>query len=186
MIFAFRGMRRFQVLLALVALLCGVLAAVTLKGFADGRGWGLIIAAVIFGVVFGWAFAGALRAPTSYVAVAEERTRIRFAGMIDTVVANSSIRGVRLVNHPWYAGLGVRRGFDGTIALATTSGTVAEFDLATPVKVWVVPGIWRSRTQRLRVSLLHPEKLAERFPSRESPPAGQARSMRRDSRRRRR
>jgi hypothetical protein len=162
-LFAFRGIRGFQVLLALIALACGLGSAVTLKVFIDRDDAWSLIPAVVLGLVFLWMFGMAVRAPTSFVAVADERTRIRFAGFLDTVVANNDIRAVRIAKHPIWGGVGVRTDFSGMVALVTVWGPVAELELATPVRVWLIPRVWRIRARVLRLSIRHPEKLVERF-----------------------
>ncbi len=169
MLFAFRGIRRFQVLLSLIALVTGIGSVLLLKGFTEGRGFWLLFPAFGGGLAFLWAFATTLRAPTSFVAVAETRTRIRFAGFVDTVVANSDIEGVRLVKRSFLGGLGVRTNFRGDAALISSWGEVAEISLRAPMRVWVVPRLIRVRATRLQVSIKNPSKLVERFP-----PAGPA------------
>lgn len=162
MLFGFRGIRAFQLILALGALASGVGMALTLKAFADGSGALLIVPGVLLGLVFLWLFAAALRAPTSFVAVAEDRTRIRFAGFIDTVVLNSDIAGVTLVNRNILYGLGVRLTFPG-IALMSAWGEIAEIHFHRPVRVWLVPRLIPLRTRRLGVSVRNPAKLVDRL-----------------------
>ncbi len=180
MLFGFRGIRVFQVFLALVALASGVGAALCLKAFSDGRGLAYIILAVWLGVVFLWAFATALRAPTSFVAVAPERTRIRFAGFIDTVVDNRDILGVSVLRQRPFSGVGVRTNFRGDVSLLSAWGNVAEVTLRTPVRAWLIPGLLPLKATRLRLSIRHPEKLVERFgaPRAASPAPPAARKMR--------
>jgi hypothetical protein len=181
MLFAFRGIRTLQVLLALAALASGVGAVFCLLGFTRGDVAALIIPAVILGLVFLLTFSATLRAPTSFVAIAEDRTRIRFAGFIDTVIANSDIQSARLVRHPWYGGLGVRSNLRGAVALVSAWGEVAELGLRRPVRVWLIPGLLPVHASRLRLSVLHPAKLVERFggPAAVSPPARRPRKMNR-------
>lgn len=182
MLFAFRGIRLLQAVLAVVALGVGVGAVLALKAFVDGRGAPFIFLALILGVVFLWAFGTALRAPTSFVAVAPERTRIRFAGFIDTVIANEDVVAARLVQHAIWKGIGVRTAFTGDVALASWWGTAAELTLARPVRVWLIPKLIPVRAKRLVVTVRNPQKLVERFaqpvraPSR---PAAPTRKMRR-------
>jgi hypothetical protein len=163
MLFGFRGIRGLQVILSVVAVAMGVGAVVFLKIFSDERTWYALVLAVIFGAVFLWAFATTLRAPTSFVAVAEERTRIRFAGFVDTVVPNSDILGARLVRHRLVSGIGVRTNFAGDVALVSAWGDVAELTLRRPLRVWLIPRLLPVRATRLRVSVRNPAKLVERF-----------------------
>jgi hypothetical protein len=166
MLFAFRRIRVFQALLALIAAACGVGAAISLNQATDGGGIWAFIATIGLAIVFLWAFAAALRAPTSFLAVGDERTRIRFAGFIDTVIANGDIRAVRLAKHPWWGGIGVRTDLRGTVSLVTGFGQVAELELKSPVRVWVIPRLWRLKASRLRLSIRNPEKLVDRFAKR--------------------
>lgn len=163
MIFAFRGMRLFQVLLAIAALGSGVGAAFVIKAFADNGGIVLLIAAVLLGLVFLWTFGAALRAPTSFVAITEERTRIRFAGFVDTVVDNRNILGAKLAEHHIIGGLGVRTSFRGEVALASASGPVAMLYFRQPLRIWLIPRLVPVKAYRLKLSVLHPARLVERF-----------------------
>ena len=163
MLFAFRGVRMFQVLLAIIALACGIGATLALKGVTNGQGILLLLPAVILGMVFLWAFSATLRAPTSFVAVTPERTRLRFAGLIDTVISNNDVVGARLVRRNILGGIGVRTNFSGDVALVTTWGEVVELTLRNPVRVWLVPRIIPLRATRLTLSLRNPQKLVDRF-----------------------
>ncbi len=174
MLFGFRGIRLFQVIMAFAATVSGIGAVVTLKAISDGGGWWMLPVALILGGVFLWLFTVTLRIPTSFVAISPERTRIRFAGFLDTVVDNNDILGARLVKHSWLGGLGVRTNFSGTVTLATASGLVAELVLRGPVRVWIIPRVWRIRADHLRLSVRHPEKMAERFGEPRAAPAAPA------------
>jgi len=179
-LFAFRGIRLFQVILSVTALACGVGAVVVIKAVSDGNTPKPMVAvAVLLGLVFLWAFGTTLRAPTSYVAVAPERTRIRFAGFVDTVVDNKDILGVTLHSRPFIAGLGVRTNFSGDVALLSAPGTAAVLTLRKPVRIWLVPKLIPLKAQRLTLSIRNPEKLAERFgpPPTASQPTSAARKM---------
>lgn len=180
MLFSFRGIRFLQVILSTVALVSGVGAVVLLKAVADDKGLLLLVPAFVAGLAFLWAFATTMRAPTSFVAVAEERTRIRFAGFVDTVVANADITGVRLVRRNILGGIGVRTNFRGDVALVSTWGEVAEITLRQPIRVWLIPRILPVRASRLQVSVRHPGLLVDYFgkrPVRTSPATPPARKM---------
>jgi hypothetical protein len=56
--------------------------------------------------------------------------------------------------------------------LVTAAGTCAQFELAEPLRVWVIPGILPIRARRLRLSVRHPERLIAHF----QPPATAARA----------
>ncbi|MEP7214999.1 MAG: hypothetical protein ABI782_02035 [Anaerolineaceae bacterium] len=187
MLFAFRGVRMFQVLLAIIALACGVGATLALKAVADGEGILLLLPAIILGMVFLWAFSATLRAPTSFLAVTPERTRIRFAGLIDTVISNNDVAGARLVRRNILGGIGVRTNFSGDVALVTTWGEVVELTLRNPVRVWLVPRIIPLRATRLTLSLRNSQKLVDRFgaptaPSRTVPAGAGGKRRQRGSR----
>ena len=180
MLFSFRGIRILQVLLSLVALIAGVAAVVLLKAVADGQGVLLLVPSVLAGLLFLWAFATTMRAPTSFVAVADERTRIRFAGFVDTVVANSDIISVKIVHRNILGGIGVRTNFRGDVALVSTWGDVAEITLKRPIRIWILPKILPARATRLQVSIRNPSRLVEHFakgPARTSPATPAARRI---------
>lgn len=164
MLFVFRGIRFFQVLLSMVALATGVGAVLCVLLLSDGEILG-IIPAVVLGLAFLWSFAATLRAPTSFVAVAEERTRIRFAGFVDTVVANKDIKSARKVKWPLWGGIGIRTNFRGHVALSSIWGEAVELELRTPIRVWVVPKLWKVNATRLTVTLRNSHKLVEHFSS---------------------
>jgi hypothetical protein len=179
-LFSFRGIRLLQVILSVVALVSGVAAVILLKAVADGEGLLLLVPAILAGLLFLWAFATTMRAPTSFVAVAEERTRIRFAGFVDTVVANTDIVGVRIVRRNILGGIGVRTNFRGDVALVSSWGEVAEITLRRPVRIWILPRILPARASRLQVSVRNPSRLVEHFargPARTSPATLPARKM---------
>jgi len=162
MLFGFRGIRVFQVILALAALALGVGLAVTLKAFSDTGNYLFLIVSIALGLGFLWMFSSALRAPTSFVAVADDRTRIRFAGFIDTIVLNRDIEGVTLVRRSFWSGLGVRM-TPGGVSLLTSWGEVAEFSFRNPVRVWLIPRVLPVKTRTLGVSVRNPALLADRF-----------------------
>ncbi|MBI2765224.1 MAG: hypothetical protein HYX53_04840 [Chloroflexi bacterium] len=186
MLFAFRGIRMFQVVLAVVTLAAGVGGTFAAKGYADNRTLPLLFVAIILGGIFLWCFTTTLRAPTSYVAVAPERTRFRFAGFLDTVVDNRDIEGVRIVHRNILGGMGVRTNFAGDVALVSTWGDVAEVTLRRPLRVWLIPRLIPVRATRLQLSIRNPQKLVERFgepkPQRPQPAAPHPKMKRRGSR----
>ena len=162
MLFVFRWIRAFQVGLALVCLATGIGAVLCVLLVAEGQALGLI-PAVILGLAFLWTFAATLRAPTSFVAIADERTRIRFAGFVDTVIANSDIRSAKRVTWPPWGGIGIRTNFRSHVALTTAWGEAVELELRNPVRIWVVPRLWRVKATRLTLTLRNSHKLVERF-----------------------
>ena len=189
MLFVFRGIRRLQAFLAAIALGAGISCVIFLEHYTSDKSALSIVLALVFGVIFLWGFATALRAPTSFVAVADNRTRIRFAGFVDTVVDNRNIVSARLVNHRWYAGIGVRTNFGGQVSLVSSSGEVCELTMRQPIRVWLIPKLLPLKARQLRLSVRNPQKLVERFggvtassPS-PSPSARPARKMKQQRRR---
>ncbi|MEX0783546.1 MAG: hypothetical protein WD557_12925 [Dehalococcoidia bacterium] len=181
MLFVFRGIRLFQVFLALVCLAMGIGAVLSILLVSEG----VIIAivpAVVLGFAFLWCFAAALRAPTSFVAIAEERTRIRFAGFVDTVVANADIAAARRVSWPLWGGIGIRSNFRGHVALTSAWGEAVELDLRNPVRIWIIPRLWKVKADRLTLSIRNGQKLVDHFgerPRESSPRPASARKMKR-------
>lgn len=163
MLFAFRGIRAFQVLLGLIALITGLGAVFLARAVADGNGSILIIPGIVLLFVFGWSFMGALRAPTSFVAITDERTRIRFAGFVDTVVATPDITSAQTVRRNILGGIGIRTDFGGKVALVTATGTAVEISLRNPIRVSVIPGLLRVKADRLTLSVKNPQRMVERF-----------------------
>jgi len=163
MIFAFRGARMYQVMLVLIALATGVGTVLALKVFVDSKAIVMLPAAVLLGLTFMWTFGGALRAPTSFVAVTPERTRIRFPGGIDRTIANSDILGARIVHRNMLGGIGIRTNFGGDVALVTTWGDVVELTLRNPVRVWLIPRLVPLKATRLTLSLRNAQKMVDRF-----------------------
>jgi hypothetical protein len=180
-LFVFRGIRGFQVFLALVALVMGIGAVLSILVVSQGA-IVMLLPAIVLGLAFLWCFAAALRAPTSFVAVADERTRIRFAGFVDTVIANSDIIAARRVKWPLWGGIGIRTNFRGHVALTSAWGEAVELDLKKPVRVYIVPRLWKVNAERLTVSIRNGYKLVEHFgerPRQSSPAGASARKMKR-------
>jgi len=171
MLLVFRGIRAFQALLAVATLGEGVMAVVFLKSYTDGNGLIFLPIAAILGLAFLWTFAAALRAPTSFVAVAipEGRTRIRFAGFVDTVIDNRNIVGARLVRRSFIGGVGVRTNFSGEVALVSAWGEAVELTFKSPIRVWLIPGILPLKAYRLSLSLRNGQKLVDHFGSVKTP-----------------
>lgn len=164
MLFAFRGAQFFQVVLALAALASGVGATLVIKAVADGSAPKIaVVLALFLGLVFLWVFGAALKAPTSLVAITDERTRVRFANFVDTVILTEDIAGARLVKRNIFGGMGVRTNFSGDVALVMTWGWCAELTLRRPMRVWLVPKLIPLRATRLTLSVRNPARLVERF-----------------------
>ena len=122
-----------------------------------------LLIGIVLLFVFGWSFMGALRAPTSFVAITDERTRIRFAGFVDTVVATPDITSAEMVRWNILGGIGIRTNFGGKVALVTAGGTAVEIRLRNPIRVSVIPGLLRVKADRLTLSVKNPQRMVERF-----------------------
>ncbi|MFN0096836.1 MAG: hypothetical protein ACKVVT_18920 [Dehalococcoidia bacterium] len=171
MLFVFRRMRVFQALLAIAALCLGIGCVFAVNAMVDDGDWWMLPVAGILGLAFFWLFTMALKTPTSYVAISDERTRIRFAGFVDTVVDNRDIVSARVVRFPLVGGLGVRTNFRGTVALTTAFGECAELKFRKPIRVWVIPKILPAKASTLVLSIKNPQKLADRFAGKGGAPA---------------
>lgn len=188
MLFVFRGVRVFQVMLAAISIVVAVGCVLMVKTYADGGPVSLLVGAIILGMAFFWGFLTCLRAPTSFVAISDERTRIRFAGLVDTVIDNRIVLDAQLVKNPLWGGIGVRTNFSGTVTLATAFGTVCELTLSQPIRVWVIPKLLPVRGTKLRLSVRNPHKMVERFGKEgravaPSPAPGATRKMKQQRRR---
>ncbi len=163
LLFGFRGIRALQLIVAIAAGAVAIGGVVMVKAYTDdGPDWLLLLAAA-FAMIFIWLFGVALRLPTSFVAISQDRMRIRFAGFVDTVIDTKDVTGARLRDWPLWGGLGVRTGFRGDVALVAAWGPVAEVTLKEPIRVWLIPRLWRVRATRIALSVRNPAKLAERF-----------------------
>lgn len=163
LLFGFRGIRGLQLIVSIAAGAIAIAGVVVLKAYVDdGPKW-LVLLAAFFAMIFIWLFGVALRLPTSFVAISQDRMRIRFAGFVDTVIDTRDVTGARLRDWPIWGGLGVRTGFRGDVALVAAWGPVVEVTLKQPVRVWLIPRLWRVRASRLALSVRNPAKLAERF-----------------------
>lgn len=163
MLFAFREMRLFQSLLALAALATGVGTAFAAKALSDERSLLALALTIFLGLMFAWMFSATLKAPTSFVAISDERTRIRFSAFVDTVIANSNIAGADVAKHWLPAGIGLRTNFRGDVALVSTVGEVARLTFRQPVRIWLIPRILPVKARRLSLSVRNPQKLVDRF-----------------------
>lgn len=163
LLFGFRGVRGLQVIVALAGGALAIAGVVVLKTYIDGGPKYLILMTALFAMFFLWMFGIALRLPTSFVAISQDRMRIRYGGFVDTILETNQVEGARLVNWQLYKGLGVRTGFGGDVALVSAWGQVAEITLKQPLRVWLIPGLWRIKATRVALSVRNPSKLVDRF-----------------------
>jgi hypothetical protein len=171
MVFSFRGIRAFQILMAVscVPLIGG--AALMLETSRRGEGWWLALPALLMVVVGLFLFSVALRLPSSFVGLDLHRhtLRIRLSPFLDTTIPFEQISSATVVHRGWGWGLGVRTNFR-EIALLTGWGDCTQFALAEPIGVWAIPGVWRLRSATLTVSVRDPYLLAAQFEDRAQSP----------------
>ncbi len=163
LLFGFRGVRGLQVLVAICAGALAIAGVMVIKAYADGGSGWLVVLAAWFVILFIWLFGVALRLPTSFVAISQDRMRIRFAGFVDTIIDTRDVSGARLRDWEIWRGVGVRTAFGGDVALVAIWGPVAEVTLKQPIRVWLIPRLWRIRATKVVLGVRNPAKLAERF-----------------------
>ena len=163
LLFGFRGVRMLQAIVAVAAGAMAIAGVVVLKTYIDGGPKYLVLIVAMFAMLFLWMFGIALRLPTSFVAISQDRMRIRFGGFVDTILETNQVEGARLVDWQLWKGLGVRTGFGGDVALVSAWGPVAEITLKHPIRVWLIPRLWRIRATRVALSVRNPAKMVERF-----------------------
>lgn len=183
LLFGFRGIRFLQVIVASAAAVLALCAVFVLGLYLNEDKPVMLLYAVFLGIVFLWLFGMALRLPTSFVAISQDRMRIRFGGFVDTIVETNDVAGARLVPWNWWRGIGVRTAFGGDVALVATWGTAAEVTLKRPIRVWLLPRLWRVSATRVTVSVRNPQRLVERFgPVKNVPPKNTSATMRKRAR----
>ncbi len=163
LLFGYRGIRLLQAIVAIAAGALAIGGVVLLKAYLDGDSPIYLGVAVIFAVLFLWLFGIALRLPTSFVAISQDKMRIRFGGFVDTTVETREVLGARLIDWKLWQGLGVRTGFGGDAALVAAWGPAAEITLKRPIRVWLIPRLWRIKATRITLSVRNPHKMVERF-----------------------
>lgn len=163
LLFAFRGVRPLQALVAVAAGAVAIGGVLLLRSALDDGGPLLLAPAAFLALLFLWLFGIALRLPTSFVAVSPERMRIRFGGFVDTIVETRDVAGARDIDWPWWKGLGVRTAFRGDAALVAAWGPAVEVTLRRPIRIWLIPRILPVRASRIVLGVKNPGKLTERF-----------------------
>lgn len=163
LLFGFRGIRLLQVIFVIGAGALAIGGVVLLKAYLDGESVFYMPLAIVFAALFIWLFATAIRLPTSFVAISPDRMRIRFGGFVDTIIDTREVSGAQLVNWPLWKGLGVRTSFGGDAALVAGWGPVAEITLKHPIRIWLIPRLWRVRATRITLSVRNPHKMVDRF-----------------------
>lgn len=163
LLFGFRGIRLLQSIVAVAAGSIAIAGVVLLKLYLDEGGVLNLALTILFAVIFLVLFGMALRLPTSFVAISQDRIRIRFGGFTDQILETKDVAGARLVPWRWWQGLGVRTGFSGDVALVAAGGMAAELTLKSPLRVWLIPRVWRIKATRVVVGVRNPHKMVERF-----------------------
>jgi hypothetical protein len=162
--FPFRGVRGMRLLLGAST----VLLAAGVVGMAwaalTGGAWPLLATALFLAVVVAYLVRMFVELPSACAVVTERELYVRFPGAVDAAMARSSVHSAALADHRWWQGLGIRSDLMGTVMLATAAGSCAQFELAEPLRVWVIPRILPIRARRLRLSVRNPERLIAYFP----------------------
>jgi hypothetical protein len=166
-VFRFRGVRLFQWILVLIAVACaGGAASIAAAVAADGA-WPLLPVAAFMVAVGAFALVTAGRLPSSSLRVSATTTAVRFPGFVDAAFDNATIDRVKLTK--WRAfpgGLGVRTDLRGMVALVYAGGPAVELVLREPLRVWLIPGIWRARARRLILTVETPDEVVAAYTGR--------------------
>ena len=161
--FPFRGVRGMQAVLALslIAMLTG-LVSMAWVAFAEPA-WPLLIPAALLLLAAAYLAFLLIQLPAAHITVEGSSLAIYFPGAVDAAIPGANIVSTSLANHRWWQGLGIRSDLAGTVMLATATGVAAQFELETPLRIWVIPRILPIRARRLRVTVREPERLVSRF-----------------------
>jgi hypothetical protein len=152
-----------QVIIVLAAGAMAIAGVLVLKSYVDDDQPAMLLLAVLFSILFIWLFGMALRLPTSFVAISQDRIRIRFGGFADQTFETTEVAGAKLVNWPLWKGLGARTALSGDVALVAAWGPAVEVTLKRPLRVWLIPRLWRTSATRVTLSVRNPQKMVERF-----------------------
>jgi len=163
LLFGFRGIRMLQVVIAIAAGAIAIGGVVMVKSYIDEDQPFLLVLSIVFAVLFLWLFGMAIRLPTSFVAISADRMRIRFGGFTDQTFETRDVAGARLVNWRLWRGLGVRTSLGGDVALVAAWGTAAELTLKQPLRVWLIPRLWRVKATTVVLGVRNPQKMVDRF-----------------------
>lgn len=161
--FVFRGVRPMQLLLVVSSVAMAVGAAGMAVAAVTEEALPLLVPAAVLLATIAYLVMMVLRLPAACVVVADREVYVRFPGAVDTVMPRSNVVSAGLAKHRWWQGLGIRTDFAGTVMLATVTGNLPQFELAEPLRVWVIPRILPIRARCLRVSVRDPERLVAHF-----------------------
>lgn len=162
-VFRFRGVRMFQAILAFIVVVTTGGAAALLS-FVAGGDWRALPVAVVLLLVASWALVTAVRLPGACLRVSAGQTGVRFPGAVDATLDNEAIAAVRVTEwHAFPGGLGVRTDLRGMVALVCAGGAVVEFVLRQPLRIWLIPGVWRARARRLILSVETPDEVVAAY-----------------------
>lgn len=161
--FTFRGVRPMQTLLAAsVVLLAAGAVGMAWAAFTEDA-WPMLAPALLLVVTIAYLLRMLVRLPGACAVVTAREVYVRFPGAIDAAMLRSNVVAAGLANHRWWQGLGIRSDLAGTVMLATATGACAQFELAEPLRVWVIPRILPIRAKRLRLSVRDPGRLVAHF-----------------------
>ena len=102
---------------------------------------------------------GAARDSNSYVAIEEDRLRVRFGWFFNETFALSDIEDVETMRWPWYYGLGWRSDLVGLVGLVASFHGVIAVRFRQRQRVAGIIPFMKLRCDRLAVSLREPEEL---------------------------
>lgn len=125
----------------------------------DSESWWLLIfgALPLFAAAaFVAAFARYLQ--TACVAIDPGGVRVSYRPSFDGTIPFASIECVELVTHHVIYGIGIRTNLAGHVAFASAWGPAAELTLRSPIRVGILPYIWSTRAEQLRLTVERPEE----------------------------
>jgi hypothetical protein len=152
-----------QALLAASTVLLAAGAAGMAWAAVTEDAWPLLAPAGLLVVTLAYLVMMFVRLPGACAVVSERELHVRFPGAVDAAVPRSNVVAAGIANHRWWQGLGIRTDLAGTVMLATATGASAQFELAEPLRVWVIPRILPIRAKRLRLSVRDPGRLIAHF-----------------------
>ena len=161
--FRFRGVRPMQALLVGSAVLLAIGVVGMVWAALTEAAWPMLAPALLLVVTTIYLVMMLVRLPGACTVVSEREVYVRFPGAVDATMPRSNVVVAGLANHRWWQGLGIRTDLAGTVMLATATGACAQFELAEPLRVWVIPRILPIRAKRLRLSVRDPERLVAHF-----------------------
>jgi hypothetical protein len=102
---------------------------------------------------------GLVRDSNSYVAMEDDRLRVRFGWFFDQTFALGDIEGAEAMRWPWYYGLGWRSNLVGLVGLVASRRGVVAIRFRERRRVGGIVPFFKLRCDRLAVSLREPDEL---------------------------